>query len=108
MLLVTHRSDAASLERAGKLVEGFAASDNPALLDTYGWVLFKRGRAAEAIGPLEKAVGLAPQAQELRYHLGMAQLKVGRSAEGRKNLEAAVQGGQNYAGREDALKALGR
>ena len=108
MLLVTHRSDAGSLERAGKLVEGFAGSENPALLDTYGWVLFKRGRAAEAIVPLEKAVAKAPDAQELRYHLGMAQLKAGKKDEGRKNLEAAVQGGQGYPGREDALKALGR
>jgi len=106
MLLVTHRSDAASLERAEKLVERFADSDNPAFLDTYGWVLYQRGRYEEAIPPLERAVAKAPQAQELRYHLGMAQLKAGRTSDARANLEAAVQGEQEYAGREAALKTL--
>jgi Tfp pilus assembly protein PilF len=30
--------------------------DNPAYLDSLGWVLFKRGRVKEAVDPLEKAV----------------------------------------------------
>jgi Flp pilus assembly protein TadD len=87
-------------------VQRFADSDNPALLDTYGWVLYRRGRYTEAIPPLEKAVGKAPQAQELRYHLGMALLKAGRTAEARENLEAAVRGEQRYAGSEEARAAL--
>ncbi len=106
MLLVTHRTDAASLERAEKLAAPLAKAQNPAFLDTYGWVLYKRGRYAEAIPPLEKAVAAAPQAQEVRYHLGMAQLKAGRTAEARKSLEAAVQGEQSYAGKDEAKAAL--
>jgi len=106
MLLVTHRSDEASLERAGQLAERFAASDNPAFLDTYGWVLYKRGRYAEAIVPLEKAVAKVPESQELSYHLGMAQLRAGRSADARKTLEVAVAGQQKYPGREEAQSAL--
>ena len=42
MLLVTHRTDGASLERASKLTARFAESSNPAFLDTYGWVLYAR------------------------------------------------------------------
>ena len=56
MLLANNRTDAASLERAEKLTEQFAKTDNPAFLDTYGWVLYKRGRYAEAVAVLEKAV----------------------------------------------------
>jgi Tfp pilus assembly protein PilF len=36
----------------------------------------------------------------------MAQLKAGRLAEARKNLEAALQGDQEYTGREEARTAL--
>jgi Flp pilus assembly protein TadD len=106
MLIATHRSDTASLERAEKLTERFANSDNPAFLDTYGWVLYKRGRYAEAIVPLEKAVAKVPQSQELRYHLGMAQMKAGRAADARKSLEAAIQGEQVYPGIEEAREVL--
>jgi len=106
MLIATHRSDSASLERAEKLTERFANSDNPAFLDTYGWVLYKRGRYAEAIVPLEKAVAKVPQSQELRYHLGMAQMKAGRVADARKSLETAVQGEQVYPGIEEAREVL--
>jgi Tfp pilus assembly protein PilF len=69
-------------------------------------VLYKRGRYADAIAPLEKAVAKVPQAQEIHYHLGMAQLKAGKTAEARKSLEAAVKGDQNYPGKDEAKAAL--
>jgi tetratricopeptide (TPR) repeat protein len=106
MLLVSNRGDAASLERAGKLTERFANSDNPAFLDTHGWVLYKLGRYLDAIVPLARAVARAPQAQEIRYHLGMAQLKAGKAADARKSLEDAVNGDQDYPGKDEARSAL--
>jgi tetratricopeptide (TPR) repeat protein len=106
MLLVTHRSDTASLERARALAAPFANSENPGLLDTYGWVAFKRGQTAEAAAALEKAVARAPNAPELRYHLGMVQLELGRRDEARKNLEAAVAAGREFPGLAEAREAL--
>ena len=106
MLLVTHRTDAKSLARAGELSSRFEKSTNPALLDTYGWVLYKRGQYAAAVPPLEKAAKQAATAQELRYHLGMAQLKTGKRDEARANLEAATVGSPRYQGVEDARAAL--
>ena len=107
LLLVTHRSDAASLARAGELTARFKDSTSPGLLDTYGWVAFKRGEATEAAAALERATTLAPDAPELRYHLGMAQLELGRRDEARKNLEAAVQAGRDFPGLAEAREALG-
>lgn len=78
MLLVNHRTDRSSLERARELTSSFARSDNPALLDTRGWVLFKRGELAEALSDLEQAAARRPDSQVIRYHLGMAQLKAGQ------------------------------
>ena len=56
MLLVAHRSDRASLERAWQLAARFSTSTNPAYLDTAGWVLVKRGEVGPALRLLEQAV----------------------------------------------------
>jgi Flp pilus assembly protein TadD len=106
MLLVTGRSDKASLDRARALTERFASSSNAAFLDTRGWVLYKRGDYAAALSPLQKAVGKAPQAPELRYHLAMAQLKSGARDSARSSLEQALQSKAAFAGSDDAQKIL--
>ena len=53
ILLSTQRSDR-SLERAERLTERFKDYGEPAFLDTYGWVAFKRGKYAEAEAALRK------------------------------------------------------
>ena len=106
MLLVTYRKDDKSLARAEELAKQFAKSPNPAFLDTYGWVLYVRGRYADAVPVLKEAVAKAPQAQVLQYHLGMAQLKAGDRAAARTSLEAAVKGEASYPGIEEARATL--
>jgi predicted Zn-dependent protease len=106
MLLVTHRTDARSFAQAGVLVERFAGSTIPAYLDTRGWVLFKSGDYSGAMEAFGKAVSLAPGARVLWYHLGLAQLKAGQTAEARKSLEAAVADGPDYPELQDARALL--
>jgi tetratricopeptide (TPR) repeat protein len=106
MLLVTYRKDQRSLDRARELTEQFSNSPNAALLDTHGWVLYRRGQYAEALGVLERARQIAPQALVVRFHLGMAQLKSGQNAEARENLQAALQSKSVFAGADEARAAL--
>jgi tetratricopeptide (TPR) repeat protein len=106
MLLVTYRKDQKSLDRARELTEQFANSPNAALLDTHGWVLYRRGQYAEALTVLQRANQIAPQAQVLRFHLGMAQFKSGQSAQARENLQAALQSKSAFAGADEARAAL--
>ena len=106
MLLVTYRKDQKSLDRARELTDQFANSPNPALLDTHGWVLYRRGQYAEALAALERANQLAPQALVVRFHLGMAQLKSGQSSQARENLQAALQSKSAFAGADEARAAL--
>src|SRR5262249_33131996 len=54
MLLATYRTDQASLDQARDLTAGFASSDSSALLDTSGWVHFKRGEFRDALPMLER------------------------------------------------------
>ncbi|MEP7242660.1 MAG: tetratricopeptide repeat protein [Gammaproteobacteria bacterium] len=107
MLLVTYRSkDKASMDRARDLTANFATSDNGALLDTSGWVRFKRGEYGEALPVLERAVERAPDAKVIRYHLAMAELQAGHRDRARQNLETALAGGASFSGADEARSAL--
>jgi tetratricopeptide (TPR) repeat protein len=106
MLLVTYRSDRASLDRAQQLAAPFANSDVGTLLDTHGWVMLKRGDLAEALAELQRASAEAPDSRAILYHLGMAQLQVGERDSARVSLGAALAGGATFAGIGEARTAL--
>jgi tetratricopeptide (TPR) repeat protein len=108
MLLVSYRDNTQDLTRAAELVSRFASSPNPAFLDTYGWVLYKQGRPAEAVPVLERAAAAAPQVPLVLYHLGIAQLGAGQNAAARASLEASLKIGTSYEGAEDAKAIIAR
>jgi predicted Zn-dependent protease len=106
MLLVTYKTDRASLDRARTLTADFATSGNAAFLDTMGWVRFKRSEYREAVISLERAADRSPDSKVIRYHLGMAQLQMGERENARANLESALSGAANFTGSEEARSAL--
>jgi predicted Zn-dependent protease len=106
MLLVTYRKDAASLDRARDLTAPFANSPNASLLDTVGWVRFKRGELALALPVLERAAVRAPQSPVIQYHLGMAELRTGDRERARVSLQSAVHTEQHFVGLDEARTAL--
>jgi tetratricopeptide (TPR) repeat protein len=107
MLLVTYRKDQRSLDRARDLTATFASSNNADLLDTQGWVHFKRGDYRDALPVLERAAEREPGSRVIRYHLAMAELKDGQRERARDNLQAALAGSGNFSGSEEARAALG-
>jgi tetratricopeptide (TPR) repeat protein len=108
LLLVTYRTDRASLDRAKELATRFAESSNASLLDTYGWVLYKRGEAAASVPVLARVVAKSPNAALARYHLGMAQSQAGDPADARDNLTRAVNSGTRFSGLDEAKATLER
>lgn len=106
MLLVTYKKDPASLERAKELSARFASSTNPAFLDTYGWVLFKRGDAAAAVAALQSASTKAAESPVSLYHLGMAEALAGQSAAARNSLMRSLQSGREFSGMDEAKATL--
>jgi tetratricopeptide (TPR) repeat protein len=108
MLLVTHRSDRASLDRAAQLAGRFAQSNNPDFLDTYGWVLYKRGEAAAAVVALRGVIARVPESPVGLYHLGMAQVLAGQTDSARDNLAHALKSGKPFPGMEEAKAELAR
>ena len=81
---------------------------NPAVLDTLGWILLEGGSTARALPMLQKAVTLAPDAPEIRYHLGAALAKSGDKKTARQQLEQLLAGNKPFANRADAEALLAR
>ena len=65
-------TDKVLLDRARVLVEEFRNSNNPALIDTLGWVQVRLGNIDDAAIILKKAVTLQPDNQQAQYHYAMA------------------------------------
>ena len=63
---------------------------NPAATDAYGWVLYAAGENGKAADLLEKAVALAPDNPQLRWHLGQVYADLGRKAEAKAAIGAAL------------------
>ncbi len=64
--------------------------ENPGIMDTLGWLLVEKGDTARALPLLQKAVEKAPNAAEIRYHLGVALHKAGDKQAARREIDKAL------------------
>ena len=91
----------ATAETAFKLDE-----NNPAVADTYGWMLYRNERFAEAVEVLRRAVALAPNEREIRYHYAQALVKTGDRRNARLELERVLAGSTPFARQAEAKPLL--
>lgn len=82
------------------------APENPAVLDTLGWILVEQGKTAKAVPLLQKAVSLAPAAAEIRYHLATGLMKSGDRTGARKELEQILTAGKGFEEEISKAQAL--
>jgi Flp pilus assembly protein TadD len=80
------------LELAQQLAEQAQAVDpnNPNIIDTLGWIHFKAGRHDEAVRLLSESAAQRPNDAGRQYRLGMAYVRAGDVAEGRRALTRAA------------------
>ncbi len=91
-VLADYSTDSKSLEQATRLVEAFAQSSNPNLLDTYGWVAVRTGdKNNKAIPALKKVIAAAPEVAVFRYHLGTAYYQASDRASAKAELELSLE-----------------
>lgn len=98
------QKDPRALEFAEKAYQ--LAAENPAVLDTLGWILIEKGNIVRGLPLLQKAVSLVPQAGEIRYHLAFALAKSGDKTQARKELEQLLATGKNFPGIDEAKTLL--
>lgn len=82
------------------------APDNPAIMDTLGWILIEQGNTARGLQLLQKAVSRAPDAEEIRYHFAAGLAKSGDKAKARTELETLLSSGRSFPSREEARALL--
>ncbi len=95
-------TDKVLLDRARVLVEEFRNSNNPALIDTLGWVQVRLGNIDDAAIILKKAVTLQPDNQQAQYHYAMAMSLKGLDDLARDAMVKALAGDPDFRGIEAA------
>ena len=86
----------AHLDKAEELImrANEIVPDNPAYVDSLGWLHFKKGDFRKALTELQRAADLIPQIQaedaEILEHIGMAHEQLGDKAKAREFLERAA------------------
>jgi Flp pilus assembly protein TadD len=86
------------------------APGSPEVLDTLGWIQYRRGVYTDAEKSLSLAAEKAPNNATIRYHLGMAYASLGRKADAVSALRRAAQLDPKLAQSEkidDLIKQLG-
>ncbi|MBL8037091.1 tetratricopeptide repeat protein [Nitrospira sp. CMX1] len=108
-VLVDHKGDPKSLERALTLSRGFESQKpNAYLLDTLGWTHHKMGHQTDAVRILQQAMTLVPDHPILNYHLGAAYAKGGQRTEALTHLKKALASGTAFEGSDEAKSLLGK
>jgi tetratricopeptide (TPR) repeat protein len=106
-LMADNPASATDLDRALELAQQAQRQrpEDPVVLDTLGWVHYKRGDMESATALLTHAVEKAPDNGALNYHLGQVLFDSNRLEDAREKLEAAMADDKDFAGKA-AAKAL--
>jgi tetratricopeptide (TPR) repeat protein len=80
--------------------------NNPYIMDTLGWVYYKKGLYDLAIGEFSDSLAKIPDNAAVIYHLGMAYYKKGEKDKAREQLEKALNLQPDFPGSEDAKRVL--
>jgi Tfp pilus assembly protein PilF len=97
-----------NLDRAQQLAET-AVEQLPAnadLIDTLGWVYYKRAQPGRAVTQFQQSVAAVPDKPDFHYHLGLAYAKTGDEQRAREALQAALKLNPNFKAARDALSSL--
>jgi putative PEP-CTERM system TPR-repeat lipoprotein len=88
-------------ERALKL-----KPENPAVIDTLGWILVQNGDTLRGLPLLRKAAGLAAKSADIRYHYAYALAANGEKPKAREELERLLLDFPSFASNSDATALL--
>lgn len=107
MLLVTRSRDGRqAIALARKAVA--LAPGRPQAHDTLAWALRADGKADEALASVERALAIDPKPATYAYHKGVILAQLGRKAQARASLEAALKSAPQAAWAAAAKELLAR
>src|SRR5215469_4462220 len=82
------------------------ATNEPHIVDTLGWILFKRGDYNGALPLLQDSAAKLPNSPEIQYHLGMTHYMLGEEEPARAALQKAVDAPAGFPAKDEARRRL--
>jgi tetratricopeptide (TPR) repeat protein len=80
--------------------------DDPSVMDTLGWIYFKKGLYENAVGEFLDSLEKIPQNAIVHYHLGRAFYAKGENESARSEMEKALSLDSDFDGADEARKIL--
>jgi tetratricopeptide (TPR) repeat protein len=80
--------------------------NDPAIADTFGWILSKRGDYQQALPILQESASKLPDSPEVQFHLGMTAYLMGQTDLARVALQKAASATKDFPGREESKRRL--
>lgn len=79
---------------------------NPAIADTFGWILYRQNDYKQAASLIKEAAEKLPNEAEVQYHYGMASFMMGDRNAAQIAFEAAALSPADFPGKDEAKKRL--
>ncbi len=107
-LLCEYGGGKKDMDRALTLIEKAVRSnpENPAMMDTLGWIYYKKGDMNQSLNWLAKAQARASTNPIINYHLGAAYYRAGNSGKAKEYLRISLAAKTGFPGKADAEKTL--
>jgi len=80
--------------------------DDPHVMDTFGWILYKRGDLDRAVRILKASAARLPESPSVQYHLGAAARRAGDTLVARQALTKAATSPVDFVGKDEARRLL--
>ena len=79
---------------------------DPAITDTLGWVLYKKGDYQQSLALLQESTSKLGDSPDAQFHLGMASYMMGQTEAARTAFQQALKGTTDFDGKEEAQRRL--
>lgn len=101
-------ADHAQLDKAAELARRARELQprNPSTADTLGWILYKRGDYAQALGFIQESVAAFSGNAEIQMHYGLARYMMGDEDIARASLKYAAQSKDEFSDKKEAAECL--
>jgi tetratricopeptide (TPR) repeat protein len=79
---------------------------DPAVADTFGWILSTRGDYQQALPILQESAAKLPDSPEVQFHLGMTAYRMGQADLAKVALQKAANSAKDFPGKEETKRHL--